>query len=136
MKQFKEKCFKNIDNLNKVTKEKNHEHLTTAVGYFVDMLKTEEAMLLTMAECKKPGDFKFLSTVLEEIKQKWIKLEREKTARDINVHLRCIEDTPTLHYWPQLPEEAEEFKAHLGELFGGIDFSGGKVRNLEPAINK
>ena len=50
----------------------------------------------------------------------------------MKLHLRVFEDAVSLMHWYALPAEKDEFKAHAGEFFGAIDFSGAKVKDSLP----
>lgn len=51
IKAFKEKCFGNIADLHKVTKEINNDFLTKAVNGYIEMIKSNEAVFEVMAHC-------------------------------------------------------------------------------------
>jgi len=52
------------------------------------MLKSQEAVISTMAACKKPANANFMIDLPKENKKKMIALE--KTARAFLLHLRCL----------------------------------------------
>lgn len=58
---FKESCFKNVAALEAATKEKGNEHLVTAVNHYIEMLRTQEAVLRTMGKAKKPVSMQFIT---------------------------------------------------------------------------
>lgn len=53
--KFKEAAFKNVAALEEVTKQKGNEHLTSGINHYLELLRTQEAVLRTMAESKKPA---------------------------------------------------------------------------------
>jgi len=58
---YQEKCFKNVQALIDATKNDiKSDVLMEGVNHYLDMLKSQEAVLLTMEKCKKPSDLQFL----------------------------------------------------------------------------
>jgi hypothetical protein len=54
---FNEKCFKNVQALLDCTKNDiKNEQLVEGVNLYIEMLKSQEAVLKTMGTCKKPSD--------------------------------------------------------------------------------
>lgn len=49
-----------MDNLLSATKDIGVEQLVEGVNLYLDMLKSQEAVLMTMEACKKPASLQFL----------------------------------------------------------------------------
>jgi hypothetical protein len=56
LKLFKEKAYKNVANLQAVTKELKNEHLEEGVNLYIKLLDNQEAVMRTMDACSKPSD--------------------------------------------------------------------------------
>lgn len=66
---FKEKCFKNVQALLDCTNQDiKNEHLLEGVNLYLDMLKSQEAVFNTMAQCKKPADIQFMVQIAKDNK--------------------------------------------------------------------
>ena len=111
-----------MDKLLAVTKEINIEQLTEGVNLYLEMLKSQEAVLKTMAACKKPEDDKFMVQIARDNKAKMMKLERP--GRKVMTHLRCLEDSINIFAWFMLSEKKSDFLEQFGDFFGAIDFNG------------
>ena len=61
LQKFKDSCFGNIPALLEVTKEQGNEHLLAATNHYLELLNSQEAVLKTMAECKKPPSMAFMA---------------------------------------------------------------------------
>ena len=58
--KFKAAAYKNTEALLAVTKEQGNEHLAAGVGHYMDLLNSQERVLNTMAQCKKPVNLQFM----------------------------------------------------------------------------
>ena len=66
---FQAKCFQKVPALLECTKNDiKNEHLLEGVNMYIDMLKSQEAVLRTMEACKKPADMQFLMAMAKENK--------------------------------------------------------------------
>jgi hypothetical protein len=132
---FMEKCFKNVPALLESTNtDIKNEHLLAGVNLYLDMLKSQEAVLKTMARCKKPSDMSFLSQLPKDNKAALFKLG--KPGRAVGTHLRCIEDTVNIFVWPMCSENQKEFLEAFSDFYGAIDFQGEKLTSDGKAENK
>ena len=57
---FKAKCFANVPAFEAATKEIGVAQLDEGVKLYLTVLKSQEAVLATMAACSKPADDKFM----------------------------------------------------------------------------
>ena len=71
-----------------------------------------------------------MTKIITDSKAKVFKMGGPK-GKEFKDHMMVIEDTFEIFYWFLRPDDAEEFKTMVGENFGGIDFSGTKVRGQE-----
>lgn len=111
-----------------------NEHLLEGVNLYLDMLKSQEAVLKTMEKCKKPSDLQFLVQIAKDNKQKLVKLG--KPGRAVGIHLRCLEDSVNIFVWFMCSEKPEEFKETFSDFFSAVDFQGEKLTSDGKDENK
>lgn len=116
-----------------VTKQKGNEHLVTGVNHYLDMLRSQEAVLRTMASCKKTAALAFLAEMPKTKKKALFDLGRP--GRAVGTHLRVLEDSVNIFLWMQCPQDKTEFKNAFDDFFGAIDMQGMKLADME-AIDK
>jgi hypothetical protein len=132
---YQEKCFKNVQALIDCTKNDiKSDVLMEGVNHYLDMLKSQEAVLRTMEKCKKPSDLQFLVQIAKDNKQNLFKLGKKDRA--VGTHLRCIEDSVNIFVWFMCSEKADEFKDTFSDFFGAVDFQGEKLTSDGKAENK
>ena len=130
---FHKACFGNLDNLLKATNAidtPNKKILADGVDLYIKMLKSQEAIIRTMGTSKETMSTDDMTAIVTNTKDKLFKMGGPK-GKEFKFHLLVIEDTCELFYWFLRPDDPVEFKEMLGENFGGIDFSGAKVRDQE-----
>lgn len=127
-KIFKETCFKKVDTLLDVTKELNNEGVLECVNLYLEIFKSQSAVLTTMASCSKPENPQFMVNIAKDKKNKMMAIE--KKHRQFMNHIRCIEDSLNLFAWFLIPnEDKDAFYAQLADFYGAIDFVGTKLQN-------
>jgi hypothetical protein len=89
---------------------------------YLDLLRSQEAVLATMASCSKPASIQFMANMAVEKKKAFFALG--KPGRAVGMHLRVLEDCVNLFCWFMCSEKPDEFKESLGDFFGAIDFNG------------
>ena len=130
---FREACFKNIDALVKATAAFNTPNkglLVSAVDIYIKVLKSQEAVIKTMANSLTAKNCEFITKIIIDSKKEVFKMGGPK-GKEMKEHLMVIEDTFEIFYWFMRSDDPEEFKIMLGENFGTIDFSGSKVRSKD-----
>lgn len=111
-------------------KELGNEGVTECVNMYLEILKSQSAVLNTMATSKKPENMQFMSAIAGVKKKEMIALER-KHRKYMN-HMRCVEDSLNLFAWFMIPtEEKEVYFAQLADFYGAIDFVGTKLQSEE-----
>jgi hypothetical protein len=132
---FNEKCFKNVQALIDCTNnEIKNEHLLEGVNLYIEMLKSQEAVIKTMESCKKPSDVQFMVQIAKDSKAKLVALG--KPGRAVGTQLRCLEDSVNIFVWFMCSEKPDEFKETFGDFFGAVDFQGEKLTSDGNAENK
>lgn len=88
--KFHSTCFEHVPDLLAVTKEQGNEHLIKAVDLYLELLKAQEAVIKTMAQCKKPVSMNFISDLATAKKKAFF--DMGKAGRAVGIHLRVFED--------------------------------------------
>lgn len=134
---FRAKAYKNWDAFMEVTKEMKNEGLVTAANHYKDMLKNNEAILMTMAHVKYEDNMTKQEALFEFYKNK--KAEFVKLGKANRSHMnffRVFEDSTVLFSWFMLGDEKDLFMEMSGEFFGSIEFPGEKVTDSGPEGKK
>lgn len=101
--------------------------MVEAVGLYMELFKSQSAVLNTMAACTKPENMQFMTDIAREKKNKMIALEKKN--RPFMNHMRCMEDSVNLFAWFMIPnEDKDAFMAQLADFYGAIDFVGTKLQ--------
>mmetsp|Transcript_2654 Transcript_2654/g.4451 ORF Transcript_2654/g.4451 Transcript_2654/m.4451 type:complete len:109 (+) Transcript_2654:357-683(+) len=98
------------------------------------MLRSQEAVLMTMEACEKPANTQCFLEIPKSNKTKMTQLERP--GRKVMTHLRCLEDGVNIFAWFMCSENQAEFQETFSDFFGAIDFNGSKLGSEQPPVNK